>query len=67
MEEVRFQWDDIMMRHGREAQYWLEYAELERSVRLSVVITHSESANHVYILWGLGTRLGAIELLELLL
>ena len=44
MEEVRFLWDDIMTRHGREAQYWLEYAELERfvsdcpSVHLSVCL-----------------------------
>ena len=36
MEEVRFLWDDVMTRHGREAQYWLEYAELERFVSLSV-------------------------------
>ena len=38
MEEVRFLWDDIMTRHGREAQYWLEYAELERSVCLFVYL-----------------------------
>ena len=30
MEEVRSLWDGIMSRHGKEAQYWLEYAQLER-------------------------------------
>ena len=43
MEEVRFLWDDIMTRHGREAQYWLEYAELERFVSLSDCLSLSLS------------------------
>eukprot|EP00731_Ephydatia_muelleri_P021564 Em0014g155a len=30
VEEVRSLWDGIMSRHGKEAQYWLEYAQLER-------------------------------------
>ena len=30
MEEVRFLWDGIMGRHGKEAQYWMEYSQLER-------------------------------------
>ena len=30
MEEARILWDDIMSRHGREADYWLKYANLER-------------------------------------
>ena len=43
MEEVRFLWDDVMTRHGREAQYWLEYAELERFVSLSVCLSECQS------------------------
>ena len=39
MEEVHFLWDDITTRHGREAQYWLEYAELERFVSVSVSLS----------------------------
>jgi len=30
MEEARFLWDDIMTRHRKQAEYWLEYAQLER-------------------------------------
>ena len=43
MEEVRFLWDDIMTRHGREAQYWLEYAELERFVSLTICLSECQS------------------------
>lgn len=31
MEEARILWDNIMSRHGREADYWLKYANLERT------------------------------------
>ena len=30
LEECRFLWDDIMSRHGREAKYWIQYADMER-------------------------------------
>ena len=34
IEEARFLWDDIMSRHGREAEFWLEYADIERYILL---------------------------------
>lgn len=30
MEEARLLWTDVMTRHGNQAQYWLEFVELER-------------------------------------
>jgi hypothetical protein len=30
LEECRFLSDDIMSRHGREAKYWVQYADMER-------------------------------------
>ena len=32
MEEARRLWVDVMTRHGKQAQYWMEYAEIERCV-----------------------------------
>ena len=29
LEESRFLWDDVMGRHGREARFWIQYAEME--------------------------------------
>lgn len=30
MEEARLLWTEVMTRHGNQAQYWLEFVELER-------------------------------------
>ena len=32
MEEARNLWEKVMSRHGREAEFWLEYAQLERYI-----------------------------------
>ena len=28
--EAKKLWKDVMTRHGREAKYWMEYAQMER-------------------------------------
>ena len=32
--EAKTLWKDVMTRHGREAEYWMEYAHMERSVAI---------------------------------
>ena len=36
MEEARRLWVNVMTRHGKQAQYWMEYAEIERCVCVCV-------------------------------
>ncbi len=35
-EETRRLWTDVMKRHGKESEYWLKYAQLERYLYLSL-------------------------------
>ena len=32
--EAKTLWKDVMTRHGREAEYWMEYAHIERLVAI---------------------------------
>ena len=41
LEECRFLSDDIMSRHGREAKYWVQYADMERCAAHTHTHTHT--------------------------
>jgi len=48
MEEARFLWDDIMTRHGKQAEYWLENVR-RNYVRMSVRKVDSGNGLSIFV------------------